>query len=166
MELYLDFRKNFGYLIKSSGEGAWQGFLDIVDQDPSDSKSNRLVKCSTSSGVAFNLLRHIHVDSSTMIGNSLEVLNFNQLFLKLGRFSPEQCYMLKGDFTHESQAVTMRLWEPKRTCPKTVPTHIPNHETWSRTLECGLKSYVISSSTNCYFNELLFMWVLMRDEVE
>ena len=29
----------------------------------------------------------------------------------------------KGYFTHEPRAVTMKLWEPKRKCPKAVPMH-------------------------------------------
>jgi hypothetical protein len=33
----------------------------------------------------------------------------------------------KGPFTREPRAVTMKLWAPKRKCPKAlVPTHLPN----------------------------------------
>ena len=41
----------------------------------------------------------------------------------------------KGHFTHKPRAVTMRLCEPKRKCPKAVPTHLQNHAVWSRTLK-------------------------------
>jgi hypothetical protein len=30
----------------------------------------------------------------------------------------------EGHFTHEPRAMTMNLWEPKRKCPKAVPTKI------------------------------------------
>ena len=63
----------------------------------------------------------------------------------------------KGHFTHEPRAVTMKLWEPKRKCPKAIPTHLQNHVLWSRTLECSVKSYVTGPSTKCHFKEILFM---------
>ena len=31
---------------------------------------------------------------------------------------------------HEPRAVTMKLWEPKRKCPKAVPTHLQNRAVW------------------------------------
>jgi hypothetical protein len=31
---------------------------------------------------------------------------------------------------------------------------------------CSVKSYVIGPSTKCYFNEFLFVWVLMHDKIE
>jgi hypothetical protein len=50
-------------------------------------------------------------------------------------------------------------------CPKaTVPTHLWNHVVWSRTLKCSVKSYVTGSSTKCYLNEFLFMWILKHDK--
>ena len=43
--------------------------------------------------------------------------------------------------SHTSQEpVTMKLWEPKRNCPKAVPTHLQNRVMWSRTPECSVKS--------------------------
>ena len=64
------------------------GHIYRVGQDPSDSKSNRLVYMLTSSSFdAFLHLRYIlYIDSSKMIGHSLEVSNFNRLFLKLNMF--------------------------------------------------------------------------------
>ena len=60
-------------------------FLDIVSQDPSDSKSNRLhVDILWFCFHSFEVLYFI--DSSKMIGNPPEVANFNRLFLKLNRF--------------------------------------------------------------------------------
>jgi hypothetical protein len=35
--------------------------------------------------------------------------------------------LIRDHFTHEPRAVTMRLWEPKRKCPKAVPRHLQNH---------------------------------------
>jgi hypothetical protein len=35
----------------------------------------------------------------------------------------------------------MNLWELKRKCPKVVPRLIQNHEKWSWTLKCSVKSY-------------------------
>ena len=64
---------------------------------------------------------------------------------------------LKGHFTHKPRAVTMKLWEPKRKCPKAVPTHLQNHVVWSQTLKCSVKPYVTGPSTNCYFNEFPFL---------
>jgi len=58
--------------------------------------------------------------------------------------------------------MTMKLWEPKRTCPKAVPTHLQNHLVWSQTLKCSVKSYGTGPSTNCYFNKFLFKRVLKR----
>ena len=66
-------------------EGAVPGkFLGIVSQDISDSKSNRLHVdifrfCFHSIGI-------YSADSSRMLGNSLEVSNFNWFFFKLNRF--------------------------------------------------------------------------------
>jgi hypothetical protein len=39
-----------------------------------------------------------------------------------------------------------------------------NRVVWSRTLKCSVKSYVTGPSTKCYFNEFLFIRVLMIDE--
>ena len=66
----------------------------------------------------------------------------------------------KGHFTHEPRVVTMKLWEPKRKCPKAVPTHLQNHVVWSQTRKCSVMSYVTGPSTKCYFNEFLSMRVL------
>jgi hypothetical protein len=65
-------------------------------------------------------------------------------------------------FTPEPRAVTMKMWEPKRKWPEAVPTHLQNHEVWSRTLKCNVKSYVTSPSTKCYFNEFLFTHVFIN----
>jgi hypothetical protein len=70
----------------------------------------------------------------------------------------------EGHFTHEPRAVTMKLWELTKKCPKVVPTHLQNYVVWSRGLKCSVKSYVIRSLTKCYFNEFLFMHVLTRDK--
>ena len=73
----------------------------------------------------------------------------------------------KGHFTHEPRAVTMRFREPKRKCPKAVPTHLQTHHVaWSRTLECSVKLYVTKLSIKCSFNEHLFMRVLTHDKME
>jgi len=60
----------------------------------------------------------------------------------------------------------MRLWEPKRKCPKAIPTHLQNHVVWSWTLKCSVKSYVTGPSTECYFNEFLFIMILTHDKIE
>ena len=44
----------------------------------------------------------------------------------------------------------MNLWEPKRKCPKAVPTHLQTHVVWSRALKCSVKSYLTGPSTKCY----------------
>jgi hypothetical protein len=56
----------------------------------------------------------------------------------------------KGRFTHKPRAVTMKLWEPKRKCPKAVPTQIQNHVVWSRILKCSVKSYVTGPQPNAF----------------
>ena len=61
-------------------------------------------------------------------------------------------------FTHEPIAVTMELWEPTIKCSNAVPTHLPNHLVWSRTLKCSVKPYVTGPSTNCYFNVSTHTW--------
>ena len=72
-----------------------------------------------------------------------------------------------GHFTHEPRAMTMKLWEPKRMCPKAIPTHLQNHVVvWSRTLKCRVKSHVTGPSTKCYFNEFLFIRVLTHDKIK
>ena len=54
----------------------------------------------------------------------------------------------EGHFTHEPRAVTMRLWESKRKCPKAVPTHPQNHVVQLRTLKCSVKPYVTGPQPN------------------
>ena len=44
----------------------------------------------------------------------------------------------KGHFTHEQRAMTMKLREPKRKCPKAVPRHLQIHVVWSWTLKCSV----------------------------
>ena len=61
-------------------------------------------------------------------------------------------YNIYGRFTHEPRDVTMKLWEPKRKCPKAVLGHLQNYVVWS--FKCNVKSYVTGSSTKCYFNEI------------
>ena len=73
-------------------------------------------------------------------------------------------YVTKGHFKHESRAVTMKLWEPKRKCPKAVPTHLQNHVVWSWTLKCSVKSYVTGASAKYYFYECLYMRVFTHDK--
>ena len=46
------------------------------------------------------------------------------------------------------------------------PTHLRNHVVWSQTLNCNVKSYVIGSSTKCYFNEFVFMQVLIHEKIK
>ena len=61
-------------------------FLGIVGQDPSDFKSNRLHVDIFRFG--FHSFEKVYssIDSSKMVGNSLEVSNFNRcLFLQLNR---------------------------------------------------------------------------------
>ena len=82
------------------------------------------------------------------------------------RCGDELPLLTRGHFTHEPRAVTVKLWEPKRKCSKAVPTRLPNHVVWSRTLECSVKSYVTRPSTKRYFNELLFTQVLTHDKTE
>ena len=63
------------------------------------------------------------------------------------------------------RAVTMKLWEPKRKCPKAIPTHLQT--TFSVVpLKCSVKSYVTGSTTKCYFNQYLFMCVLTHDTIK
>ena len=37
---------------------------------------------------------------------------------------------------------------------------------WSRDLKRSVKSYVTGSSTTCYFNEFMFIWVLTHDNIQ
>ena len=46
----------------------------------------------------------------------------------------------------------MKLWEPKRKCPKAIPRHLQNHVVWSRILKCSVKSYVTKPITKCHFS--------------
>ena len=68
--------------------------------------------------------------------------------------------------SHEPRAVTTKLREPKRKCPKAVPKHLHIHAVWSRTLKCNVKSYVSGPSIKCYFNGILFMRVLTHGKIE
>ena len=86
-------------------------------------------------------------------------------FVDLWRFSSLvdlECtiFCTLGLFTHEPRAMTMKSWEPKRKCPKAVPTHFQNHVVWSWALKCSVKSYATMPSIKCYFNECLFMQAL------
>ena len=73
----------------------------------------------------------------------------------------------EGRFTHELGAMTMRLWEPKRKYPKAVPRPPPT--SWS--VVTGPQSVVCSHmwpspKTKCYFNDILFIWVLTHGKLE
>jgi hypothetical protein len=72
----------------------------------------------------------------------------------------------QGHFTHEPRSMTMKLWEPKRKCPKAVPRYLQNHVVLLWTLKCTVKSYVARPSIKCYFNEFLFMLVLTHDKIK
>ena len=76
----------------------------------------------------------------------------------------QKCLGIKGHFTHEPRAVTIKLWEPKRKCPKAVPPLLQHHVVWSQIFKCSVKSYVTRPSTKCYFKEFLFMQVLTHDK--
>ena len=71
---------------------------------------------------------------------------------------------LRATSHHGPRAVTMELWEYKRKCQKAVPRHFQTHIVWSQTLKCSVKSYVTRASTVCYFNEILFMRILIHDK--
>ena len=75
-------------------------------------------------------------------------------------------WIYKGHFTHEPRVMTMKLWEPERKCPKTVPRHLQNHVVWSQTLKCSVKPYVTTPSTKRYFNEFLSMRILTHDKIK
>ena len=85
--------------------------------------------------------------------------------LLVQRYKMDNVYTY-GHCTHEPRAVTMRLWEPKRKCPKAVPTYLQHHVVWSGILECSVKPYVARPLSKCYFNEFLFMQVLRHDKIE
>jgi hypothetical protein len=51
-------------------------------------------------------------------------------------------YNIKGHFTHEPRAVTMKSWEPKRKWPKAIRRHLQNNIVWSWIVKCSVKSYV------------------------
>ena len=70
---------------------------------------------------------------------------------------------IEDHLTHEPKAATMKLWEPKRECPPTVPRDLQNLVVWSWILKCSVKSYVTGPSIKCYFNEFLFVRVLTHD---
>jgi hypothetical protein len=70
-----------------------------------------------------------------------------------------------GHFTHKPWAMTMKLWEPERKCPKAVPTYLQNPLVRSHTLKCSV--------TICdrALNQMLFQWisnmrVLTHDKIE
>ena len=69
-------------------------------------------------------------------------------------------------FTHEPRTMTMKLWEPKRKRPKSVPRHLQNHVVWSWTLKCSVKPSMTGPSTKCYFNKFLFMWSSCMIKIE
>ena len=64
-------------------------FFGIVNQDPSDYKSNRLHVDIFK--FCFHSLEAYSIDSSKLVGTSPEVLNFNRLLLKFNWFSPSSC---------------------------------------------------------------------------
>ena len=72
----------------------------------------------------------------------------------------------EGHFAHKPRVVTMKLWEPKRKCPKAVLTHLQNHVVWSRTVKCSVKSYVTGPSTKYYFKIFIFIWVFKHDNIK
>ena len=59
--------------------------------------------------------------------------------------------------TREPRAVTMKLWEPKRKCPKAVPTHFQTHVVWSRIFKCSVKA-----TCDRTLNQMLFQWVFIH----
>jgi hypothetical protein len=64
------------------------------------------------------------------------------------RVGENWCGHTKAHFTHEPRPMTMKLWEPKRKCPKAVQTHLQNQVGWSRTLECSVEPYVMGPQPN------------------
>ena len=97
---------------------------------------------------------HWRLQSWTLTASSMWVTKVRGFVW--GREWPQWWIMqTESHFTHEPRAVTMKLWEPKRKCPKAaVPTHLQHHVVvWSWALKCSVKPYVTGPSTKCYFNE-------------
>ena len=61
-------------------------FVGIVSQDRSDSKSNRLCVDINFRFCFHSIEIYSSIDSSKTISNSIELSNFNRLFLKLNQF--------------------------------------------------------------------------------
>ena len=89
-------------------------------------------------------LHRIEQRNDTLHGERVLIMYEHGSWLEVRR----EFIVPKGHFTHEPRAVTMKLWDPKRECPKAVPTHLQNYVVWSRTLECSVKSYVTGSQPN------------------
>ena len=98
---------------------------------------------------------------SFALGNASGVQSLLKVWTHVGA---QKGYL--GPFTHEPRVVAMKFWEPKRNCLEAVPTHLQNHVVWSRSLKCSVKPYVTGPSTKCFFNEFLFMRVLVHDKIE
>ena len=64
----------------------------------------------------------------------------------------------KGHFTHEPRAMTMRLWEPKRKCPKAVPRHFHNYVVWhgsSSVTRPSTKNAISMNFYSCGFSHMI-----------
>ena len=101
---------------------------------------------------------HILVGHKNVVGRWLVLIYMRTPPTHYHLVGKRPTWNLVGHFAHEPRFVTMKMWEPKRNCPKAVPWHFLNHVVWSWTLKCSVKSCVTGPSTRCHFNELLFMW--------
>ena len=67
------------------------------------------------------------------------------------------CSAYRGPLHTRAKGRDHWLWEPKRKCPKAVPTHLHNRVMWSRTLKC--KCEFICDRT---LNQMLFQWIFIH----
>ena len=93
------------------------------------------------------------------------------IFLKSGFAPPcvsvERWYCLMvglGSLPTQAKSCDHEIFRAHKKCPKVVIRRPQNHVVWSRILKCSVKPYVTGPSTKCYFDEILFMWVLTHDK--
>ena len=77
--------------------------------------------------------------------NPLNIHKLNKQF--------ESTHQLRATWATSQRPMTMKLWEPKRKCPKAVPSHLQNHAVQSQILKCSVK---LCERT---LNQMLFQWL-------
>jgi hypothetical protein len=120
--------------------------------------------------LAFSVGDATHVAYNKYWPRQRELVTLTTIFRSSTRFTsfPKATYIFgmwcikngiiihQGYLTHKPRVVTMKLWVPKRKCPKAVPTYLQHHVIWSRSCE------VVCDRA---LNQMLFQWISIHSDL-